>query len=62
MNVLVVGAYLDDGVALRRALVANKVPLAANIGIAAGTHSVTIVAVDMNDSRLANTTTKVNVA
>jgi hypothetical protein len=32
VDVLVVGAYLDDGVALRRALVANKVPLVANIG------------------------------
>jgi branched-chain amino acid transport system substrate-binding protein len=32
VDVLVVGAYLDDGVALRRALVAQRVPLKANIG------------------------------
>ncbi len=31
-DVLVVGAYLDDGVALRRAVVAARVPLLANIG------------------------------
>ena len=32
VDVLVVGAYLQDGVALRRALVAQHVPLRANIG------------------------------
>ena len=32
VNVLVVGAYLDDGVALRRAVVRERVPLVANIG------------------------------
>jgi branched-chain amino acid transport system substrate-binding protein len=32
VNVLVVAAYVDDGVALRRALVAQHVPLLANIG------------------------------
>ena len=32
VNVLVVGAYLEDGVALRRALVAEHVSLRANIG------------------------------
>jgi len=32
VDVLVVGAYLTDGVALRRALVAQHVPLKANIG------------------------------
>ena len=32
VNVLVVGAYLDDGVALRRALVRERVALVANIG------------------------------
>ena len=32
VNVLVVGAYLDDGIALRRALVRMRVPLIANIG------------------------------
>jgi ABC-type branched-subunit amino acid transport system substrate-binding protein len=32
VEVLVVGAYLQDGVALRRALVAQHVPLKANIG------------------------------
>jgi branched-chain amino acid transport system substrate-binding protein len=31
-DVLVVAAYLEDGVALRRTLVAEKVPLVANIG------------------------------
>ncbi|MGH2771310.1 MAG: ABC transporter substrate-binding protein [Actinomycetota bacterium] len=31
-DVLVVGAYLEDGVALRRAIVRTGVPLAANIG------------------------------
>lgn len=32
VDVLVVAAYLDDGVALRRALVRHRVPLEANIG------------------------------
>jgi branched-chain amino acid transport system substrate-binding protein len=32
VNVLVVAAYIDDGVALRRALVRQHVPLLANIG------------------------------
>ena len=32
INVLVVGAYLEDGVALRRAVVRQQLPLIANIG------------------------------
>jgi hypothetical protein len=31
-DVLVVAAYLEDGVALRRAIVRNRIPLAVNIG------------------------------
>jgi branched-chain amino acid transport system substrate-binding protein len=61
VDVLVVGAYLQDGVALRRALVAEHVPLKANIGTsssycmpqfgaALGTEAVGVFASDKPDA------------